>query len=274
MNTENLTYLKDNVKYMGFGESLSSELEKNIRENKADFRLQYKAEINQKPFEATLHFRKSDNTDMYFFNSYQAGLERKNKETLEQTFYLNKGKGITAKEAYNLLEGRSVHKELTNKTGEAYKAWVQLDLSNKDKNGNYEVKQYHENYGYDLKSAVSKFAVTEMDGAEKEKSLMQSLQKGNIQMVNMDSKEGPQKMFIEANPQFKTINLYDEKFKRVQKEALEQYHALGPSQGQEMKAEQKKDLGQDQEKNKDQKKTNEQSVKQNKVKTKSRSLSI
>ena len=28
MNTENVTYLKDNIKYMGFGENLKAELEK------------------------------------------------------------------------------------------------------------------------------------------------------------------------------------------------------------------------------------------------------
>lgn len=30
MNTQNLDYLKDNLKYLGFGEKLNTELEKNI----------------------------------------------------------------------------------------------------------------------------------------------------------------------------------------------------------------------------------------------------
>src|SRR5207245_848968 len=112
---------------------------------------------------------------MYFFNSYHASLERKNGDKVEQTFYLTKGRGVTAKEAYNLLEGRAVYKELSNKAGEPYKAWIQLDFSAKDKNNNNEVNQYHEKYGYDPKAAVAKYAVLELDGREKEKSLMQSL---------------------------------------------------------------------------------------------------
>jgi hypothetical protein len=52
---------------------------------------------------------------MYFFNKYDASLQAKD---MAQTFYINKGSGITAKEAYNLMEGRAVHKELENKEGE------------------------------------------------------------------------------------------------------------------------------------------------------------
>ncbi len=85
MNNENLKYLTDNIKYMGFGENLKAELEKNMNEGKSAFQLHYQAEINKKPFEAILNFRKSDSTDMYFFNNYHASLERSNGERMEQT---------------------------------------------------------------------------------------------------------------------------------------------------------------------------------------------
>ena len=245
MNNENFQYLKDNIKYMGFGEKQHEELEQHLRDGKEVFQLNFSAEINKKSFEATLNFRKSNNSDMYFFNSYQASLERRNGENVDQTFYLNKGKGVTAKEAYNLLEGRAVHKELSNKAGELYKAWIQLDFDHKDKNGNNEVKQYHEKYRYDLKDAVSKFAISELHDTEKEKALMQSLQKGNIQSVSIEKDGNVSKMFIEANPKFKTVNLYDGQMKQVQKEELRQYHSVNQSQGrgvgQEQMEEQKQD---------------------------------
>src|SRR5256885_16701734 len=112
MNEQNFEYLKDNLKYMGFGEQLNPSLENQLKQNPSSFQLKFSTEINKKPFEATLNFRKSDNADMYFFNSYHASLKRSNGETKDQVFYLTKGKGVTAKEAYNLLEGRAVHKEL------------------------------------------------------------------------------------------------------------------------------------------------------------------
>lgn len=225
MNNDNLQYLKDNIKYMGFGENMNRELERNLGEGKVEFQLQFAAEINKKPFEATLNFRKSNFTEMYFFNSYHASLEKSNGEKNEQTFYLNKGKGVTAKEAYNLLDGRTVHKDLTTKEGQPYKAWIQLDFENKDKNNNFEVKQFHENYGYDLKAAVEKFAVAELKDPEKKKALLQSLQKGNVQSVTIEKDGNSHKMFMEADPQYKKVTLYDDNMKMVAKESLEQYKA-------------------------------------------------
>ncbi len=223
MNNDNLQYLKDNIKYMGFGENMNRELERNLGEGKAEFQLRFAAEINKKPFEATLNFRKSDSTDMYFFNNYNASLEKSNGEKNEQTFYLNKGKGVTAKEAYNLLDGRAVHKDLTTKEGQPYKAWIQLDFENKDKNNNFEVKQFHENYGYDLKAAVEKFAVADLNDPDKSKALMQSLEKGNVQSVTIEKDGSSHKMFMEADPQYKKVTMYDSNMKMVAKESLEQY---------------------------------------------------
>jgi hypothetical protein len=223
MNNENLQYLSDNLKYMGFGENHKAELEKNMAEGKAEFQLVHRAEINKKPFEATMNFRKSDTSDMYFFNNYHASLEKSNGEKMEQTFYLNKGKGVTGKEAFNLLDGRAVHKDLVTKEGQPYKAWIQLDPASKDKNNNFNVKQFHENYGFDLKTAVEKFAIAELKDPEKEKVLMQSLQKGNVQSVTIEKDGSSHKMFIEANPQYKNVTLYDSNMKMVAKESMEQF---------------------------------------------------
>ncbi|MGN6602465.1 MAG: hypothetical protein ACTHK8_08425 [Ginsengibacter sp.] len=248
MNEENFGYLKDNLKYLGFGEKQHDVLENHLKAAKESFQMTYKTEISKKPFEAILQFKKSVNSDMYFLNNYHASLERSNGEKMEQTFYLNKGRGVTAKEAYNLLEGRAVHKELTTKAGEPYKAWIQLDFENKGKNNNNEVKQFHENYGYDLKAAVGKYAVAELDGSDKEKSLLHSLEKGNIQSVAVGQEGAERKMFIEANPQFKTVTLYDEHLKRVPKESLEQYQSMQHKNGKEVKMETKQELKEDKKK--------------------------
>ena len=245
MNEKNLDYLKDNMKYMGFGDSMNEALETHLKHGQPEFRISHQTVVNKKPFEVELHFRKSDNTDMYFFNSYNASLQRSNGEKVDQTFYLNKGKGITAKEAYNLLEGRAVHKELTTKEGQEYKAWVQLDFDKMDKHNNHEVKQFHENYGYDLRAAVEKFAVTDLLDTDKEKALMQSLQKGNVQSVTIEKDGQVSKMFLEANPQFKMVTLYDAQMKRVPKEDLGQYQSVKQTENKEVSQEQKEDIKKD-----------------------------
>lgn len=244
MNQENLEYLKDNIKYMGFGEKLNESLEHNLKAGKPEFQLTTDAKFNNKVFEAKLNFRRSDSSEMYFFNSYNASLTRSNGDKMDQTFYLNKGKGVTAKEAYNLLEGRAVHKELSTKDGQDYKAWLQLDLQTKDKNNNFEVKQFHENYGFDLKASLSKYPISELNYPDQEKSLLQSLQKGNVQSVTMEKDGKESKLFVEANPQFKTITVYDSQMKRLQKEDLNQYlsNQQSPSK---VKQDQKEEIKQD-----------------------------
>ena len=278
MNNDNFQYLADNVKYLGFGENSKTEIEKNMNSGKPDFQLHVKTEINKKAFDATLNFRKSDSTDLYFLNNYHATLNKGNDEKLGQTFYLNKGKGVTAKEAYNLLDGRAVHKELSTKEGQNYKAWIKLDTSVTDKNQNFEVKQFHENYGFNLKEAVSKFAIKEMSDPEKENVLLQSLQKGNLQSVTIEKEGNTSKMFIEADPQFKKVNMYDANLKPVIREALEQYQSakqeVKNNISQETENDKKKDLKQDTKPTKEKVEKKEKSLLPKKRETTKKGLSL
>src|SRR5688500_15301504 len=86
MNNENFQYLTDNIKYMGFGEKQNEALEQHLKAGAEAFQLKVSTEINKKTFDATLNFRKSDNSDMYFFNSYHASLAKTNGEKVDQTF--------------------------------------------------------------------------------------------------------------------------------------------------------------------------------------------
>ena len=220
MNMENLQYLKDNIKYTGFGEALYPELEKNITARKEEFQLHFTTQIGNRPFDAVLDFRKSNTSDMYFFNRYKATIEKSNGEKVSQSFQINKGKGVTAKEAYNLLQGRAVKREMTNAKGEEYQAWMQLDFDNKDEKGNFKVNKYNENYGYELRESIARFPVLELDGGDKEKELLRSLEKGNAQMATIDKDGVQMKVFLEANPKYKTINVYDEQFKMLKHDEL------------------------------------------------------
>lgn len=222
MNTQNLDFLKSNLKYFGFGERMNDELEKSIKDQKKDFKLNCEIPHFNNKMNYTLHFKKSDSTDMYFFNKYNAVLENSKPElNKEQAFYINKSNGITAKEAFNLLEGRSVHKELANKEGEKYKAWIKVDFNSTDEKGGHKLQQFSEKYGYDLEKTLAKYPIKELNDPEQKKNLLSSLEKGNVQQVviNKDGKEG--KYFIEAVPQYKNINVYDHKMHTVKRQQVE-----------------------------------------------------
>ncbi|WP_114782326.1 hypothetical protein [Botryobacter ruber] len=246
MNQNNLDYLKEGLKYMGFGTNLNEELEKNVREQKPEFQLQMQKPYFNSTMDYTLHFRRSDQNDMYFFNKYDATLKPDTTaEKLSQTFYVNKNSGITSREAYNLLNGRSVHKELVNAEGQPYKAWLQLDLGEKDQHGNHKVKQYHENYGFDLEKTLKQYAIKELQDPEQKEQMMRYLQKGNTLQVTALQEGQEVKRFIEASPQYKTINVFDEHMKPVKRETFQQKQEVTPAESVKQQSAPKKSQQQD-----------------------------
>ncbi len=216
MNQKNFEYLRDQVKFTGFGEGLENELTEKMQKQTPEFQITHNAKFGNSDLKASLHFKKSDQTDMYFFNRYQVSLVPEgSKDKMEQTFYINKEGSITLKEAYNLMNARSINKDLTNKEGQSYNAWMQMDFKQTDNNGNYKLKQFHQNYGYELASALEKLPIKELINEQDKTRLVESLQKGNRQSVTFVQNGAEQKHFIEANPQFKTINIYDSNMQRL-----------------------------------------------------------
>ena len=207
---DNIQELQDRMKYSGFGESMNSELEKQMKAGKTDIEINLLKDLGDKKLEYGLHFRKSDE-GKYYYNGFDARLSTSDGKELSQRFFQNQG--ITAKEALNLLEGRAVYKSLFNKEGERYNAWMQLDMSFMDEKGQHKLNQYHQQYGFDLEKSVDKLQVKGVEATEQLDLLYYSLKKGNRHQVEIEGNEG--KFQLEANPRFKTLNVYDEQGKRV-----------------------------------------------------------
>ncbi|HVW96788.1 MAG TPA: hypothetical protein VHA56_12535 [Mucilaginibacter sp.] len=215
MNVENFDFLKNQVKFTGFGESLENDLRSNMEKQEDTFQLTHPHEFGKDQTTATLHFRKSDQ-NMYFFNSYHLSVKPHGvNDPIERTFYVGKDNTYTLKEAYNLLSGRAVNKDLVNREGKDYNAWVQLDFKDTDHSGNYKLKPFTENYGYDLEETLGKLPIKELATTEDKAKLIESLKKGNLQSVIFLNDGNEQKRFIEANPQFKAITIYDDNMKRI-----------------------------------------------------------
>lgn len=245
MNKKNLDYLKDGLQYTGFSGRLSEALEEQVQQQPAAFQLKTEIPYYNASVAYTLHFRKSDQSDIYFFNKYDATLQHdKPGQERSQTFYINQNRGITAREAYNLLSGRAVQKELVNAVGEPYKAWLQLNQAADPATGQPKLRQFHEAYGFDLEKALRPYAIREFHDPEQKDVLLRSLQKGNVQRVTALLNGQEVKHFIEASPQYKTINVYDEKLKPIKRETLlrpEQQQAQTNRQSQQEQQKRKKE---------------------------------
>lgn len=229
LNEQNFEYLKKSLKYLGFGENLNSALEVRLKEGSDKFTLGASAAFNTPNAKDTvnyeLRFSKSKTTDNYFLNDYQATLEKGNangtvQEPVSRVFILNKGNDITAKEAYNLLSGRSIQKnaEITDKqnlaeSGEPTKrkeeVWLKLDFEKKNEQGEIPFRTFYKNYGFDLEKAVTAHPIKELNDPDHRERLMSSLRRGNLQSVTLEKNGTEEKAFVAASPRFKNLSLYD-----------------------------------------------------------------
>jgi hypothetical protein len=221
MNEKNVEYLKDQLKYSGFGEALYPALQDKIRNGEQQFTLTSQNSFGRDEVSATLHFKKGTESDIYFFNRYDLSLKNEQlMAPLKQSFYIHpKEDNVTLKEGYNLLSGRAIHKEMTPKEGEKYRAWIQLDFKQTEANGSFRTKQFHENYGFDLNKELSKLPIRELNNEEQKAGLIKSLERGNRQAVIIDGSD--KKILIEAAPQYKSLNLYDLSGQRIRIDKVE-----------------------------------------------------
>lgn len=219
MNQKNFEYLQDQIKYSGFGTGLSSALEENIKAGKDNFVLHHQVKQGPDQLNSMLYFRKSAETDRYFFNSFESTLKKADTaQTYTQRFAVLREGNITRKEAYNLLDGRSVHKELVSREGRLYNSWLALDFKQHESNGNFKMQRYNNRYGFDLYQSLSQLPLKENLSEPLKRELIDSLKKGNRTPATMQSDLGEQKIFIEANPKFKTLLVFDQHHQRLRQQ--------------------------------------------------------
>lgn len=241
MNEKNYEYLTDQLLRSGFGDTLNEDLRKNIEQKNAEFTLALQSNYGSDKVNATLHFKRSDESDMVFFNKYDLELKKDNNENaLKQTFYPNKS--ITLKEGYNLLDGRAVHKTLTNKEGEKYQAWLQLDFKDTTDSGNFKMKQYHHNYGFNLEQSLVKYPIKELQNEKFKESLVRSLERGNLQSATFLLNGKEEKIFLTPNVEFKAFSAFDSNMQKIKLSELMQ----SQKQGQENKPDVKQTVGEKQ----------------------------
>ena len=222
-----LNYLKNQVKYLGLGEDtkLHKDLENAILspEDKVTVRAEYNypdrlMKGNTATFD--LNLTKTEQGGV-FLNSYRANLTTKNGEERSQTFKVQKENSVTAKEAINLLEGRSVkieHDVVDKKTGELSRteSFIKLNMKEpKTDYGNYKYEWYNKNaYGVDIDNIMQKSNLTFANDIERERT-KKHLEKGNITQVTFQQENRQIQGFAVLNPQWKMLNLYDSAMNRV-----------------------------------------------------------
>lgn len=73
--------------------------------------------------------------------------------------------------------------------------------------------------GFNLEESLLKLPL-KLENPEEKKRITESLQRGNRQAVTLDVQGKDRKIFVEAAPQFKSLNYYNEQGKRLQLQSV------------------------------------------------------
>ncbi|WP_373709187.1 JAB domain-containing protein [Kaistella sp.] len=212
-------YLRNQLKYLGFGEgeALHKDLDTGMKSAEQQFEIKTNSDkaLPGNKVDFTLKFNKTESGGV-FLNSYHANLENERGENISHNFPVNRENTFTAKEAINLLEGRTVKIEFQNpKTEQLEPAFVKLNFEEpKTEKGNYNFQNFYKNYGVDTDQIVEKSNLI-FDEPEYRENTIKSLEKGNIVKVKFESDDNVIEGKAILNPQYKNLSLYDQDMNRI-----------------------------------------------------------
>ena len=216
---DQVEYLKNQMKYLGFGEGekLHKDLEKGIKSKNQQFEIKTTSDkaLPGNKADFTLKFNKTDGGGI-FLNSYNAKLTNEKNEENSHNFQVNRENTFTAKEAINLLEGRSVKIEFHNpKSDQQETAFVQFNFDEpKTEKGNYLFQNFYKNYGVETEKIVEKSNLI-FDKPEYKENTIKSLEKGNIVKVKFEQDDKIVEGKAILNPQNRNLKLYDSDMNRI-----------------------------------------------------------
>lgn len=244
MDEKAMSFNEGQLKRVGFAEAFTPELRNKMAEGVASIQHNFQKQYDGDLVNATLHLKKSVTSDYYFLNKFELELQKEGlANSLKQTFYLTKKLATdeaeggqksrlenkyTLKEAYNLLAGRPVFKDLVSNEGKEYQAWVKVNFKNQLDNGNYEMKQFTQGYGFDLEATLKHYPIKELMNAEYKQALIDSLNRGNLQKVTFVSGEGKEeKLYVSPHITTGALAVYDAAKQRMTTETLVEKGYIG-----------------------------------------------
>lgn len=236
MNDQNLEYLKKSLDYLGFGTKLNDVLESAISREIPAFTLgvnqSYTSSQSKKgttqgsdQMRFMLNFNRSKQSDMYFLNDYEVTLLKAGSvQPIKQVFDLERDNRITALQAYKLLSGNSLERDVYTKSEnsestEKKKVWFKLNLDIQDAYGNHPLKKFYPEFKFDLSDAIDKYPFKGLTELEKD-GMMKMLRSGNMVQADMLVGKKSVSVFITANPQYKGLDVFDRNMVAIRQDEI------------------------------------------------------
>lgn len=199
--------LSEKLQQTGFKDSFNK-VEKYMGLGLDKFSVPVSYYVNEKEsLDHILNFEKSE-LGHYQLEGFRTVLrnEIQSGEKREHDFKINEINVVNATQAYNLLSGRAVLREGT---------WIQFDVNDKNADDNYRIKEFHPGYDFNIDNVLKELPLKETIDKIDLQKLGDSLKEGGREAIILCKDGKDSKFYIEANPQFKTLTIFNEKLVKV-----------------------------------------------------------
>lgn len=209
-NTDKLTA---SLVKLGFGEVIGKATQQ-IQQGKESFSIPlsyYPGEKERVDF--TLNFKRNE-LGRYELMNYNATLKNEAAVVRSHTFTAEQNLGLSQHEVANLLAGRAILKQ---EVGAPWKneRWLQLDLTDKDAEGNHRVRVINADESLSLEAVIKAAGISKAHLGMDADNAAQLLKQGDQIRLSVNGAAEKQTYYIEANPVQRSINVYDDQKRRV-----------------------------------------------------------
>ncbi|MCH5717810.1 hypothetical protein [Niabella hibiscisoli] len=228
---ENLKYLDNGHFYLGFGKGHSEEVSANLNNGVEQFSVNHPDRFHGKEIDYRIDHKRSAESGWISISGFL--LTPREKPEAQQYFGVFKNRGFTAKEAFNLVEGRAVCKDHW-KDNEKYQSWHVLNFEKKTAKGNAKIDNYHENYGYDVAKALQNLNWSKVTGQGMPPWAEENLRKGDPLRGTLEVNGMDVEANIIANPKSREVLGVDDEGKIIARaeglsEAYQQKKGVQPT---------------------------------------------
>lgn len=237
MNEKNFDYLKRLLENLGFGSRLNGVLQHALEKGFNTFSLglnnhylSEEAKITGSPHKDIvkyrLNFSKSKTSDSVFLNDYQVFVFKPMEiSPRSHTFDLERDHRVTALQAYRLLSGFSLEKQVFlpreqgadngNGVSQSKKIWMKVDLDLLDAYDQHPLRKFHPEYGYKLEALLDKYPFTNLSSGGVREMALQDLAKGKLFKTEMRLFDQIFPVYVAANPEGRSLEIYDKNLVRI-----------------------------------------------------------
>jgi len=210
MDRHDLRWTMSELGFLGFPKAHRDEIELKMNADPDKFNIAGKKEFQgmkgMESIDYTIYFKKYDKVNAYHPYMYHAALPNKGRS---QNFRIVQDAGFSLPDAFNLLQGRAVHKLVIDHQERKLKPyWFQLDLSGKDIHGNYPITKHQlDPFELSIGRELEARGVKEMLNPTKRVNLVLSLYYGNAEPVTIRNGDKDHHAFAAVFPKERSVKL-------------------------------------------------------------------